>query len=300
MFCQLKDFFKNLNIWEAFLTFIITVISLYVIVVPVLPDLNINVLQSNLSNVSKDSVNKDIVIIYKTIKTTDDIVPVECRSVLPVVYKNTVSLKNLPVKLRKKKFIDLVLPSILIANYKIRKLRKKIIQIDSKLEAGEKLTNQEKELLSKLLDKYKSSSIKELLIKINTHKPSLILAQAAIESGWGTSRFFVEANNIFGMWNFNKKQTLKIKAKKSNVYLKKYPDILSSIEDYYYSINVSWAYKNFRYVRLTTKDSLKLANYLDKYSILRKTYVRRIKTIIQHNNLTYYDSCRLHPDYLGK
>ncbi|EDP73852.1 glucosaminidase domain-containing protein, partial [Hydrogenivirga sp. 128-5-R1-1] len=125
-------------------------------------------------------------------------------------------------------------------------------------------------------------------------------AQAAIESGWGTSRFFVEANNIFGMWSFNKKNSLKIKAKKSNVYLKKYPDILASIEDYYYSINVSWAYKNFRYVRLTTKDSLKLANHLEKYSILRKTYVKRIKTIIQHNNLTYYDSCRLHPDYIGR
>ncbi len=300
MFCQLKDFFKNLNIWEIFLIVIITIISLYVIVVPILPNININVNKVNLTNINQTSQNKNIIIIYKTIKTIDDIVPIQCKSVLPIVYKNTISLKNIPVNLRKRKFIDLILPSILIANHKIMKLRKKIIEIKNKLENGEKLTEKEKKLLSKLLDEYKASSIKELLIKINVHKPSLIIAQAAIESGWGTSRFFLEANNIFGMWTFNKKQASKIKAKKSNVYLKKYPDILASIEDYYYSINVSWAYKNFRYVRLTTKDSLKLANYLDKYSILRKTYVRRIKTIIQHNNLTYYDKCKLSPSYISR
>jgi len=150
-----------------------------------------------------------------------------------------------------------------------------------------------------MLNKYKANSLGELLTKVNTHPPSLILAQAAIESGWGTSRFFVIANNVFGMWTFNKNQPLKIKAKNSNVYLKVYKDILQSVDDYYYSINVSWAYSKFRLVRLKTSDPLKLSNYLDKYSILRDRYVKRVKRIIKENNLTKFDTCKLNPSFIN-
>jgi Bax protein len=298
---KVKNSIKN-NIWDTALTVIIIAIGLYVIFLPLTPEINISVKPEEKEDkkVAQKLEKKELTVIYKKIKSVDEIVPINCSSVIPVVYENTVSLKDLPVDKRKKKFIDFILPSILIANYKIEKLRKKLLDIKNKIEYSQNLTKKEKELLKNLLDEYKASSLEELLRKINTHKPSLIISQAAIESGWGTSRFFVQANNIFGIWTFDKKRASKIKAKKSNVYLKEYSNILESIEDYYYSINVSWAYKSFRYVRLQTKDSLKLVKHLENYSTLREYYVKRIEKIIKYNNLTYYDNCRLDKSYLGR
>jgi len=297
MECWLKDFFKNASKWEVILAAIVAGVSIYVIFMPFVPILYE---KNQRVYIPQQDKNKDIVIIYKEIKNLDDIIDVNCKAVLPIVYKNVLSLKNLSIKERKKKFIDIILPSILIANYQIQSIREKIKSIKDKLNKNIPLSEEEKKLLDVLIEKYKADSIDELLKRINTHKPSLIIAQAAIESGWGTSRFFVKANNIFGVWTFNKNLKSKIKAKDSNAYLKKYSNVLESIKDYYFSINVSWAYKNFRLVRLTTKDSLKLANYLDRYSILRGRYVKRIKRIIKHNNLQQYDSCKLHPSYVSK
>ena len=241
---------------------------------------------------------ENIIIIYKEANKVEDIVKIECENVLPIVYKKVPSLNNLPVKIKKTKFIDIVLPSILIANFKIKTKRKRIITIRKKLEKGEKLTYSEERFLSQMLKEYKTDSIEELLKRLNTVPVSIAIAQAAIESGWGSSRFFVEANNVYGMWTFKKNRKNKIKAKNNKVYLKKYPDILSSVEDYIYSLNVSWAYERLRLVRLKYSDPLILSNYLEKYSTLRKKYVKRVKTIIMENNLEKYDNCKLNPDYI--
>ncbi len=296
MECWLRDFFKKANIWEWFLVIVITGIGIYVIVMPVMPKLNLSVRE----NLNQEKKPEDLIILYKDISSPKDIVPINCSAVLPIVYKNAISLKSLPIVQRKKKFIDMILPSILIANYKIQKTRDKIIKIYKKLELQKPLTDDEEKFLNEILDKYKASSIKELLEKVNTQPPSLIIAQAAIESGWGTSRFFTQANNIFGVWTFDKKNASKIKARGANVYLKKYKNLLESIEDYYYSINVSWAYKKLRKVRLISKDPLKLADYLDKYSTLRDIYVKRVKAVIKQNNLTFYDNCKLDKSYISQ
>jgi Bax protein len=134
--------------------------------------------------------------------------------------------------------------------------------------------------------------------KINIHPVSIVLAQAAIESGWGSSRFFVKGNNIFGAWTWDKKAKKIPASKNKKVFLRKFNNILESVEDYYYSLNVSWAYKKFRLVRLKTSDPLLLSKHLDKYSILRKRYVEKIKTVIKENNLQQYDNCKINPDYI--
>ncbi len=241
---------------------------------------------------------KDVIIIYKEANDPKDIISVECIAVLPVVYKKVPVLDSLPVDKKKEKFIDIVLPSILIANFRILQKREKVIKIRKKLENGEVLTYSEERFLSEILREYKSNSIDDLLKKLNAVPVSLALAQAAIESGWGSSRFFVKGNNVYGMWTFKKKIKNKMKAKGNNVYLKTYPDILSSVEDYLYSINVSWAYEKFRLVRLRSTDPLLLSNHLEKYSTLRKKYVRRIKIVIKENKLYRYDKCKIHPDYI--
>lgn len=241
---------------------------------------------------------KKIAIIYNKIYRYSDIVSINCDEVVPIVYTKVISLKNLPIPERKKKFIDIMLPSILIANFEIKQKRKFVLYLLNKIKIGKEILPQEEKELNKLLTEYRVEDINELLTKLNTNPVSIVLAQAAIESGWGTSRFFVEANNVFGVWTFNKKEASKIKAKKANVYLKAYKSILDSVKDYYKSINLSWAYAKFRKVRLTTDDPLLLSNHLEKYSTLRRVYVERLKIIIKSNNLTKYDSCRLSPYYI--
>lgn len=299
MECWFKNFFKSLKIGEIILIVAIVGVSIYVIVAPFfLPQFKSEIL--NLSYTEKQSKSLEkIIIIRKRINTFEDIIPIDCNSVIPVVYTKVISLKPLPVEQRKKKFIDIILPSILIKNFQIQKTREKLLKISKKLHSNKPLSEDEERFLENLLAKYKANSLKELLTKVNTHPPSLVIAQAAIESGWGTSRFFVLANNVFGVWTFNKNQSINIKAKNSNAYLKIYKDILQSVNDYYYSINVSWAYSKFRLVRLKTDDPLKLSNYLDKYSILRDRYVKRIKRVIKDNNLKRFDTCKLNPFFVN-
>ncbi len=242
---------------------------------------------------------KEIIVIYKKINKVSDIVPIQCESVTPIVYTKVISLDNLPVKEKKKKFIDIVLPSILIAEFEIKQERDFIERIKNKIANGEKLTLSEEKFLSKTLEKYKAQDISELLRKINIHPVSIVLAQAAIESGWGSSRFFVKGNNIFGAWTWNKKTRNKIAAKgNKKVYLRKFNNILESVEDYFYSLNVSWAYRQFRLVRLKTNDPLLISKHLDKYSILRKRYVEKLQRVIKENQLQKYDNCKINPDYI--
>ncbi|MDQ7056289.1 MAG: glucosaminidase domain-containing protein [Persephonella sp.] len=188
-------------------------------------------------------VFKKIKIIYKPVNRITDIVPVNCESVVPVVYTKVVSLDNLSVKEKKKKFIDMVLPSVLIQNFELKQHRAFVSYIRKKLEDGKEILPEEQEIIDRLLDRYNADGLNELLTKMNVNPVSIVLAQAAIESGWGSSRFFVQANNLFGVWTFNREHASKIKAKRADVYLKVYKNILESVEDYYDSINRGWAYK---------------------------------------------------------
>ncbi len=289
---NLKNFVEKKNFVFLLLSLLIIVVLIIFLVLKKQKD------SKNAKIIPPENL-KDVIVIYKAIYKLEDIVPVECKSVLPVAYTKVISLSKLPVEEKKKKFIDIVLPSILVANFRIEQKRKEILKIKSKIEEGKEISLSEAKFLDKLLEQYKAESIDQLLIRLNTHPVSLILAQAAIESGWGESKFFVKGNNVFGMWTWDKKRKEKIRASKNkNVYLKKYRNILESVEDYLYSLNVSWAYKNFRLARLRYDNSLLLSNYLEKYSTLRKRYVERIKTIIKSNNLQKYDYCKINPDFI--
>jgi len=240
----------------------------------------------------------NIEIIYKDLASIDDIRSLEfdCDAVKPIVYRSVVSLEGLGVEERKKAFIKIVLPSILIAKNDIRKERKGLLRIKEKLSKGIALKESEMSLLNELSEKYRTDNINELLSRLNTHPPSIILAQAALESGWGSSRFFEEGNNIFGTWTFGNSPG--IKAVKSEARLSRYDSTLEAVEDYLFNINVGWAYKDFREKRTDTSHSLQLIKYLDNYSILREEYVRRLNNIIRSTNLEIYDTCRIDPAYI--
>ena len=166
------------------------------------------------------------------------------------------------------------------------------------LSLKEKLTPQEEATLEKLKKKYKVKGIPCLLKRLHTHPISIVIAQAALETGWGSSRFYREANNIFGIWSFNKDEPRMAAGVKREgvrtIYVKKYKNLEESIEGYYNMMAKGRAYKQFRKARLKTDNPFEIIPFLDHYSELRHEYVKRLYFVIKSNKFYLLDD----PQYL--
>ena len=152
--------------------------------------------------------------------------------------------------------------------------------------------NIDSEQLKGLKTKYKVTTDEELLMALKPHPQSIAIAQAAMESSWATSRFFKEANNIFGVWSFSQNDQ-RIAAAKSRegktIWLKKYDSIEDSIRDYYRTLAMGRAYKEFRILKMETDDPYQLVKKLDHYSEKGAEYGRELAEIIHFNKLETYD-----------
>ena len=148
------------------------------------------------------------------------------------------------------------------------------------------------EFIEKLKTEYKASNEEELLAALKPHPISIVLAQAAIESAWLTSRFTIEANNIFGVWSFNQEEP-RIEAESSRgdkrIYLKKYKNLKSAVYDYYKNLGRSWAFDSFRKLRLHTNDPYALVEHLGHFSEKREIYTNTLKRMIEYNGFEKYD-----------
>ena len=213
-------------------------------------------------------------------------------SVTPYLYKNSIDLSGLHVPLKKELFIHLMLPSILIAKHEIDQTRR---LVSSLIESSRKRTLEEETYLKDLLKTYKCTSNEELLVRLQTHPTSIVIAQAALESGWGTSRFYKQANNIFGVWSYSENEP-RIKASEARdgkpIFVKKYDALPESFASYFKTL-ARGPYKTFRTKRTQTKDVFQLITHLQLYSELREEYVSRLESLIRFNNLEQYDSYTL-------
>ena len=155
------------------------------------------------------------------------------------------------------------------------------------------LTPDESKVLTKLKNKYRLETTDALLQRLKTHPISIVIAQAALETGWGSSRFYREANNIFGIWSFNKNEPRiaagEQREGKKTIYVKKYPNLEASIAGYYRMISRGRAYKTFRKARLESDNPFELITYLDHYSELRHEYVKRLYFVIKSNKFYELD-----------
>ena len=156
-----------------------------------------------------------------------DIRPVS-NPVNPYVYTKAIDLSVLDVQNKKQAFINIMLPSILLAKHQLEEDRNKVLALENKREP---LSDEEERYLVNLKKDYKCHTSKELLLRLSTHPTSIVLAQAAIESGWGTSRFYKEANNVFGVWSYSENEP-RIKAMEDregkSIYVRKY-DVLPNL-----------------------------------------------------------------------
>jgi len=224
--------------------------------------------------------------------STEDIVSIDNEFVKPILYTKSIPLSKLSIQQKKQKFIDMMIPSILVAKQQLKYEQEKV----AKLILQKDISYKDQEWLAQKRKKFQALDNYELYNKMETHPTSIIIAQAIIESGWGTSKFFQKANNVFGVWSFDsndKRVSASKKRGNKTIYLKKYQNMEASIYDYLLTLSKKDVYKEFRKKRLETKDPYELANYLTQYSEEREVYTKRVKDMIKINKLARYDKYRL-------
>lgn len=238
---------------------------------------------------------------FLTLKTPKGIIPVKDSLVVPVIYTNTVSFKSLAVAEKKSKFIDFILPSVLVVKHDIEQEQSLVKALKEKKLREKKFTPEDSILMKDLLKKYHSKNLDELEMRIKPHPTSIVLAQAAIESGWGTSHFFIRGNNVFGVWA-NSQTKEKIKATSSRkgkaIFVKKYLNISHSIRDYYLTLATTRAYDKFRRKRMVVSNPYTLSRFLNSYSETGSVYTKKIRSIIRENNLKRFDTYKIDPQFL--
>ena len=202
-----------------------------------------------------------------------------------------IDLRKIPSEKRKDVFVKLLLPSIEVVQQEVLNNR----EIVKKLKVKKELTESEKIYAEKHFKKYKTEygNWNELESKMIVYPASLILTQGAIESAWGTSRFFREANNAFGVWSTNPNEP-RIAAKGSRgdftPHLKKYDTLKDTVEDITLIISRSSAYTGTRKMIWEGKSPYEIAGGLTKYSEEGKEYVRKVRSTLKYNNFHEYDN----------
>ena len=203
-------------------------------------------------------------------------------------------------KKRKEFFIQIVLPLILKENNNIRLDRKMLFNIINKSNN----TRIEKKWLEKKYKQYgvASKDLSTLKIRMDEVPVSLAIAQAAKETGWGTSRFAQEGNALFGQWTWSG-EGLKPKEADENKGHKvmKFNVLQASVRAYQRNLNTQPTYENFRLARAHLRDkgkdldSIILSQFLDNYAETGSQYVEVLQKIIKQNNLQDFDDAKLLP-----
>ena len=217
---------------------------------------------------------------------------------LPLLPKEIKNIEN--IKKRKNLFIQIILPLIIKENNNIKLDRKKLFSILNK----NKNTKVQKIWLNSKFKQYGvvNKDLSTLKIRMDEVPISMAIAQAAKETGWGTSRFAQEGNALFGQWTWSGEGIKPSDADDDSTHkVMKFKILQASVKAYQRNLNTHSSYKNFRSTRAELRDegkkldSLILSEHLDKYAETGKEYVKILQLIIKQNNLTDFDDAKLLP-----
>ena len=202
------------------------------------------------------------------------------------------------VQLKKETFIKIVLPLVVAENDKILNDRAKLKRITSK----KMTTDKEKSWLRQKLREYKvkNSNIEELEKRMDIIPVSIALAQAAKESGWGTSRFALEGNAIFGQWTWTGQGIEPLNKGKNQAHkILRFPILRASVKAYKNNLNTHKVYSTFREKRSKLRNRNRkikgtdLTDTLDKYAQTGKEYTKILEQIIKQNDLSDFETVQL-------
>ena len=208
---------------------------------------------------------------------------------------------RLPAEERKRTFLLSLLPMVLLANQAIEAERQEIETLFARFDNMGTLTAEEKKRLEEMADYYKlqrdpltDERARALLLhRVDILPPSLVLAQAAAESGWGTSRFAREGNNLFGQRTFRTGNGI-VPANRpagETHEVKRFGSLFESVRSYMRNLNTHNAYREFRELRARLRRSgqplngVTLASGLDAYSTRNADYIKDVRAIIRSNDL---------------
>ena len=206
---------------------------------------------------------------------------------------------GLPVKSQKESFVAMTLPLILAANEEIAQRRSAIKRV---VESGNRASVERWAKLYQVQSEGRSLAEieKQLLLRADFVPVSLALAQAAIESGWGTSRFARQGNALFGQWAWQKDAGLKpAQASNANAVVRSFPNLFGSVRAYMHNLNTHPRYAAFRARRHLLRGrseadlGYQLSNFMDGYAEIGEAYVGKLKTLIRSNDFGRYETARL-------
>ncbi len=210
---------------------------------------------------------------------------------------------------KKRGFFKTVLPLVLLANRGIVEERTRIEALESAYADSGTLSGSDLDWLHDLAKRYRldvdeddetDTLLKRLLTRVDIVPPSMALAQAAIESGWGGSRFALEGNALFGQWTWDGEGMRPMQADADATYrVASFKNLLESVEAYMLNLNSQGAYGDFRRIRAAQRaqgdipDGLTLATTLVHYSQEGAVYPAKVDSIIRGNQLAQLDNAIL-------
>ena len=223
------------------------------------------------------------------------------------VFPDFASIQNIEIK--KQQFFDYLQDYIVAENLKIHKTRSQLISYAEIAYDGVVYSSREKDWLMSLSYEYRIDSdflnerdlVNELLLRVDVIPASLVLAQAANESAWGTSRFTLEGNNIFGQWCYEAGCGIVPNRRPSGATheVKKFYSVEESVTAYFTNINSHHLYQYFRKLRAQMRayeldlDPMVLTYGLGRYSERGDSYVDEVQSIIIQNELQDRDNAHL-------
>lgn len=215
-------------------------------------------------------------------------------------------IDTLAISRRKTLFFRTVLPLVVAENQRLLGERR---WLEGVLYQGEIVDHVQRSRLKRLLKAYgmdetaemNMALIKQLYQRIDMIPPGLVLAQAANESGWGTSRFSKEVNNLFGEWTYRAEHgVLPLRRPKgSSHYVRRFDSLRDSVGSYLNNLNRNRAYRSLRQIRAKMRqqglepDAMTLAEGLKRYSARGEEYVSEIRAMINSNDLNDLGPLRL-------
>ena len=214
---------------------------------------------------------------------------------LPTEMKNIENTKK-----RKNLFIQIILPLIIEENLKIKLDRKKLFVILNK----NNNTKSDLEWIGKKFKQYgvSKNDFPTLKTRMDEVPVSLAIAQAAKETGWGTSRFAQKGNALFGQWTWSGDGIKPAGAEIDSTHkVASFKVLKASVKAYLRNLNTHPSYKQFRKERAIQRDndeklnSLELVKYLDKYAETGIEYTKILSKIIRQNSLTEFDDVKILP-----
>ena len=200
---------------------------------------------------------------------------------------------------QKQSFIKLVLPLILAANDELLQRRE---AVKASVQANDRNKLDQWAVLYRIdSEHFDDFELAErLLRRVDTIPVALALAQAAVESGWGTSRFAQQGNALFGQWAWTESAGMRpLAASNERAVVRSFGSLLESVRAYMHNLNTHQNYKRFRDARYRLKPQTeavkasRLAIYLDSYAEIGQAYVKKLLAVMSSNNFDQYAEAKL-------